>query len=56
MRKKVHDNKTNKKLWNYTRMIGSLEETKWQSNILEHCLEVSAILFYSTSLSFLSQK
>ena len=56
MRKKVHDNKIKKKLWNYTRVIGSLEETKCQSNILEHCLEVSSILFYSISLSFLSQK
>ena len=55
MREKVHDNKIQKALELY-HVIGSLEETKCQGNNLEHCLEVSTILFYSTSLSFLSQK
>ena len=37
-------------------VIGGLEKPKCQSSVLEHCLEVSAILFHFTSLAFLSQK
>ena len=55
MGKEVDCNKKSKTFADSCHVIGSLEESKCQSNILKQYLEVSTILFYSTSLSFLSQ-